>query len=83
MNTRIEYNDTDFIAQAREEEEYRQRNEFVQHQPLFASWAARPRRLLEMSLRKDCHPYGSVIMRQGQPAHGLVFILRYAPAVKM
>ncbi|KAK7104856.1 hypothetical protein V1264_019506 [Littorina saxatilis] len=62
-------------VKAKEEAAYKERYEFVEHNVLFSSWPVKPRRLLEMSLIKEIHPYGSVIMRQGNPARGLVFIL--------
>ncbi|KAK7490162.1 hypothetical protein BaRGS_00018507 [Batillaria attramentaria] len=62
-------------VKAKEEAAYRERVEFVQNHPLFTTWTAKFRRLLEMSLRKETYPYGSVMVRQGQPACGLIFIL--------
>ncbi|XP_067682167.1 uncharacterized protein [Haliotis asinina] len=60
---------------AKQEEEYRERRLFVNTCPLFSHWSPRLKRLCEMSLRKETHPYGSVIATQGNPSTGLIFIL--------
>ncbi|KAL8598251.1 hypothetical protein ACOMHN_035201 [Nucella lapillus] len=70
-------------VKAKEVAAYQERVEFINHHPFFGSWTERLRRLLEMSLRKEVHPFGSVIMRQGHPAHGLVFILSGQVRVSM
>ncbi|XP_076464268.1 uncharacterized protein LOC143296303 [Babylonia areolata] len=70
-------------VKAKEEAAFQERVQFIQRNALFGSWTEKPRRLLEMSLRKEVHPFGSIIMRQGQPAHGLVFILSGQVRVSM
>ncbi|XP_071078833.1 uncharacterized protein [Haliotis cracherodii] len=62
-------------VKAKQEEEYRERRSFVDTYPLFSNWSPRLRRLCEMSLRKETHPYGSVIATQGHPSTGLIFIM--------
>lgn len=65
-----------FTPQAKEEAIYKEKVEFVSQHKLFRSWSVKLRRLLEMSLKKEVCPQGTVLMRQGQPPPGLIFILR-------
>ncbi|KAJ8308906.1 hypothetical protein KUTeg_013780 [Tegillarca granosa] len=65
--------ETDLLA--KEEEEYAERKDFIQNSPLFCKWSLKFKRLLEPSIRKEVYPYGSTIVRQGQPVVGLVFVL--------
>ncbi|XP_071161966.1 uncharacterized protein [Mytilus edulis] len=60
---------------AKQEEEYKEREDFIQKCPLFRSWTSRFKRLLELSIRKETFPFGTVIARQGEPVSGLFFIL--------
>ncbi|XP_041353721.1 uncharacterized protein LOC121371698 isoform X2 [Gigantopelta aegis] len=58
----------------KQEEYYEERRKFIQDSPLFAFWTTKFQRLLELSFVKEVHKYGSVIMKQGEPTKGLVFI---------
>lgn len=60
---------------AKQEEEYKEREDFIQSCPLFKSWSSKFKRLLELSIRKETFPFGTVIARQGEPVSGLIFIL--------
>ncbi|PVD25615.1 hypothetical protein C0Q70_13274 [Pomacea canaliculata] len=62
-------------VKAKEEAIYKEKVEFVSQHKLFRSWSVKLRRLLEMSLKKEVCPQGTVLMRQGQPPPGLIFIL--------
>ncbi|RUS89518.1 hypothetical protein EGW08_002706, partial [Elysia chlorotica] len=64
-------------------QEYEERQQFVQRCSLFHGWNAKFRSLLEMSLRKEVHPFGSVIVQQGAPVTGLVFILKGQAKIAM
>ena len=63
--------------QARQEQEYAERRAFIASQPLFETWNAKYKRLLEMSIRKQTLGFGDVIVQQGKPVIGLHFIVKY------
>jgi len=65
-------------VQAQQEKEYAERKAFIDSCHLFSDWSSKFKHLLEMSLRKESLPFGASIMRQGEPADGLVFIIRWA-----
>ncbi|GFS22924.1 arrestin domain-containing protein 3 [Elysia marginata] len=71
------------VLKASQVQEYEERQQFVQQCSLFRGWNAKFRSLLEMSLRKEIHPFGSVIVQQGAPVTGLVFILRGQAKITM
>ena len=65
-------------SQDKQEEEYRERKNFVDNSPLFSNWMPKMKRLIEMSLKKIVLSYDSHIVRQGDPVTGIHFIIRYA-----
>ncbi|XP_069118180.1 uncharacterized protein [Argopecten irradians] len=60
---------------AKQEEEYQEKKDFINKSPFFHNWSPKFKRLLEMSIRKEQYPFGSTIVRQGDAACGLVFLL--------
>ncbi|XP_060069078.1 uncharacterized protein LOC132549175 [Ylistrum balloti] len=60
---------------AKQEEEYEEKKDFINKSPFFHNWSPKFKRLLEMSIRKEQYPFGSTIVRQGEAACGLVFLL--------
>ncbi|XP_033735728.1 uncharacterized protein LOC117324159 isoform X2 [Pecten maximus] len=60
---------------AKQEEEYEEKKDFINKSPFFHNWSPKFKRLLEMSIRKEQYPFGSTIVRQGESACGLVFLL--------
>ncbi|WAR19060.1 hypothetical protein MAR_000898 [Mya arenaria] len=60
---------------AQQEKEYAERKAFIEESWLFSDWSAKFKHLLEMSLRKEVLHYGTCLMKQGEPADGLIFIL--------
>ena len=65
-----------FLPQAQQEKEYEERKEFISKCRLFNGWSTKFKHLLEMSLRKVVYPFDTHIMKQGDPANGLYFIVR-------
>ncbi|XP_048733639.2 uncharacterized protein LOC125649855 [Ostrea edulis] len=61
---------------AKQEEEYRERRDFIKTCPFFSNWSPKFKKLLEMSLRKEHYYYGSTIVKQGNPPPGLLFIVQ-------
>ncbi|XP_059158637.1 uncharacterized protein LOC131942733 [Physella acuta] len=55
--------------------EYQEKKRFVESSNIFRGWSPKFRNLLEMSLIKEHHPYGSVIVQQGAPVRGLIFVI--------
>ena len=64
------------IMQASQEQEYEEKRDFINTNPLFRSWNTKFRRLLEMSIRKEVYNFGDYIVKQGEPVEGLHFIIR-------
>lgn len=60
---------------AQQEKEYAERKEFIESCRLFSDWSTKFKHLLEMSIRKEVYPFGSHIMKQGEPVEGLFFIV--------
>ncbi|XP_060602168.1 uncharacterized protein LOC132755327 isoform X2 [Ruditapes philippinarum] len=60
---------------AQQEKEYEEKKSFIDNCRLFGDWTPKFKHLLEMSIRKEVYPYGTQIMRQGDPAGGLFFIV--------
>ena len=65
-----------YVLQAQQEKEYEERKEFISKCRLFSGWSTRFKHLLEMSVRKEVYPFGTHIMKQGEPVTGLYFIVR-------
>ncbi|OWF42181.1 uncharacterized protein LOC110461434 [Mizuhopecten yessoensis] len=62
-------------VKAKQEKEYEEKKDFINESPFFHNWSPKFKRLLEMSIRKEHYPFGSTIVRQGDSACGLVFLL--------
>ncbi|KAL4239120.1 hypothetical protein ACF0H5_003822 [Mactra antiquata] len=60
---------------AQQEKEYEERKTFIDKSRMFNDWTPKFKHLLEMSIRKETYPYGSRIMKQGDPVEGLFFIV--------
>ncbi|XP_052275823.1 uncharacterized protein LOC127875051 isoform X2 [Dreissena polymorpha] len=60
---------------AQQEKEYAERKAFIAECRLFSDWSAKFKHLLEMSIRKEVLPYGAPLMKQGEPADGIMFIV--------
>ncbi|KAK3599652.1 hypothetical protein CHS0354_029115 [Potamilus streckersoni] len=60
----------------KQEKEYAERKDFIESCPLFQNWSSKFKHLLEMSIRKEEYPFGTCIVRQGEPADGLYFIIK-------
>ncbi|XP_053395036.1 uncharacterized protein LOC123545038 isoform X2 [Mercenaria mercenaria] len=60
---------------AQQEKEYEERKSFIDNCRMFGDWTPKFKHLLEMSIRKEVYPYGTQIMRQGDPVEGLFFIV--------
>jgi hypothetical protein len=65
-----------YLFQSKQEDEYKERKEFINNSCLFNKWIPKFARLLEMSLRKEVYPYGCNIVKQGDPVIGLHFIIK-------
>lgn len=65
-----------FLEQAKQEEEYEERKDFIRKSPYFSNWTIKFKRLLEMSIHKEYFPFGTTIVKQGDPVPGMFFILR-------
>lgn len=55
--------------------EYKDKRDFINSHQLFKQWVAKFKRLLEMSLVKQCYYFDNVIVKQGQQFDGLYFII--------
>ncbi|CAH1788853.1 unnamed protein product [Owenia fusiformis] len=65
------YNST---LKASQEQEYAERESFVQTHPFFAKWSNKFKKLLEMSIVKENYSYDTPIVKQGDPFNGLYFL---------
>ena len=59
-----------------QEKEFEERKKFVETHELFANWQLKYKKQMAMSLRKEKMYFDSVIVRQGAPVDGLIFLLR-------
>lgn len=63
------------MLQERQMAEYKDKRDFINSHPLFKNWAAKFKRLLEMSLIKETYSFDNIIAKQGQNVDGLYFII--------
>ncbi len=68
--------DFPFFVQSKQEQEYKERRDFINTTPLFQNWNSKFRRLLEMSLRKEVYSFGDHLVKQGDLVQGLHFIIK-------
>lgn len=61
---------------AAQKQEVQMKLDFVNANPLFSNWTKRQRSVLTMSLMRYQYQYGNTIIRQGSPAHSLIFITK-------
>ena len=59
------------------EREYQEKINFVDTNSLFSHWPQRHKKALVISLQKGNLKYSTPIIKQGQPADYMYFILRY------
>lgn len=57
--------------------EFRKRNEFVDSCPVFNGWIRSLKRQAAMSLTQVQLPYNTLMIRQGDPVNGLMFLLKW------
>lgn len=65
----------DRSLRAEQEARYAEIREFIDDHPFFKDMNIKFKKLLEMSMRKECYVFDTNIIRQGDPVIGLHFIL--------
>ena len=56
--------------------EFREKQNFIQNNPLFKSWMPKYKKQLAMAMYKETWPYDSVLVRQGDPVTNIYFVIR-------
>ncbi|CAC5414930.1 unnamed protein product [Mytilus coruscus] len=60
---------------ASKEEEFASISRFIDTHPFFCEMPAKLKKLLEMSLRKESFIFDSILIRQGDPVFGMMFLI--------
>ena len=58
------------------EKELQEKTDFINRSPFFATWSARLKRLVSLSLERGRFAYDSILYKQGSPADAVYFIWR-------
>ena len=57
--------------------EFREKQAFIDNNPLFKTWLPRYKKQLAMAMYKETWVYDSVLVRQGDPVSNIYFVIRY------